>query len=146
MCRGTPLLLLGAAQEPPPPGFAGVIAQPVESGPARAAIEQWTGPLAEAAFRNPDDAHYRLVRLVGRTRAHGMLARLAEHLREALAALEHGRPAAALAHRFAGVAGLYGFAELARCWQMVELDEHPDLAGVRATTQGVLDQLDASLP
>jgi hypothetical protein len=121
-----PVLGVGPLRDAGAPPVAGWIELPLDEAAAIAAIEEWTGPLADRAWRDPDDPGYRLVRLVGMTRATAMLGRLAVQLAEALTRLaEPGDPAVlrGLAHRVAGIAGLYGFADLGEAWLKVERGE-----------------------
>ncbi|HEY6870508.1 MAG TPA: hypothetical protein VI199_12205 [Novosphingobium sp.] len=116
-----------------------------DPGPAdglQAVLEQWMGPLADPAFRDPASPAYRLVRLVGLERAGSLLRNLASTLQEVLAQSAAGQVDIATAHRLAGLSGLYGFSELGRSWQAYETGDSPDAGPALAATARALDALD----
>jgi len=135
----TPVLAIGDSARDGPLAVAGWLAPDADLDMAVAAIENWTGPLADLAFRDGDDPAYRLLRLVGMTRATAMLGRLGDVLAEGLAAHAAGDGAGlrALAHRIAGAAGMHGFAELGALWLRVEQGESVDPAELAMATEAV---------
>lgn len=107
-----------------------------------ARLEQCMGALAQPAFRDPAAADYRLVRLVGLDQARRLLSNLAAALRETLAQAEAGPVRPEAAHRLAGLAGLYGFAELGQHWQAIESGESSDSRAALALTREILARLE----
>lgn len=106
-----------------------------------AALEERIGPLNRPDFRDPNSAVFRLVRLVGLSQGRRLLAGLADTLHQSLAEAATGPVHPAMAHRLAGLAGIYGFAELGRSWRAVETGESRDPAAALALTRQVLDHL-----
>lgn len=123
----TPLIAITSAEQP---------------AELRARLEESLGPLAMPSFRDPESAAYRLVRLVGLDQARRLLASLADTLREAVALAGTGPVPAALAHRLAGLAGLYGYAALGQSWKAVELGESGAPGRALAMTRKVLAELE----
>lgn len=135
----TPALAVGDPATDGPLAVAGWLAPDADPATILAAIENWTGPLADPAFRDGDDPAYRLLRLVGMTRATAMLGRLGALLAEGEAAhaAGDGPELRQLAHRIAGAAGMHGFAGLGALWQRIEQGESIDPAVLAAATDAV---------
>jgi hypothetical protein len=118
-------------------GPAGDLAFPLDEGAFLARLRQAAGPLVDHEFRRePWNFRYRLVRLLGLDAADAMLLRLRSALEEAVA-----DPAAAPAHRLAGIAGLCGFPDLAAAWSRVDRHEDGALEPAVAATRRAVDQL-----
>jgi hypothetical protein len=143
----TPVVAVGDQAIDGPLAVAGWIAPAAEERAVLAAIEECTGPLADHGLRDGEDPAYRLLRLIGRTRAAAMLGRLAEQLEDGLGLVSAGDPAEdraalrAVAHRIAGAAGIYGFAELSGLWLRVERGESVDLPALLGVTQAVIRRI-----
>jgi hypothetical protein len=118
-------------------GPDGDLALPLDEPAFLERLRQVAGPLADHEFRRePWNFRYRLVRLLGLDAADAMLLRLRSALEEAVA-----DPAAAPAHRLAGIAGLCGLPELAAAWSRVDRQEEDALEPAIAASRRAIDQL-----
>lgn len=106
---------------------------PVEKASTLEMIEQWTGPLADHAFRVASNPRYRLVRLMGKMEAQNLLDMFVQSMEQGIAALQRGEDISRIAHNLAGVAGMLGYSELNTQWSAVSHGRSPLYPAIRST-------------
>ncbi len=95
-------------------GFDGWFHKPFRAAGLLALAGRWLGTDLSGAL--PDEGESPLSRLLGAEAAAAMVARLHDHLREAVAAIDDGADPAPIGHRVGGLAGTLGFPMLSTAW------------------------------
>ena len=138
---GAPALLYAEADFEPVGGVSDRIDPPLSEANLVAAIENWTGPVKDNAYRHEANPPYRMVRLAGRERASALFSGFARSLAEALEALDEGQNITRIAHNIAGMAGTMGFAALSKQWSRVDHGDMTALPAAREAAERVLQTL-----
>lgn len=139
-----PIVLLTPQADEAGQGCNAVLHLPLARDRLLEVVSEWTGPLADEAFRSLDNPHYRLIRVVGQRRASAMLARCIDTLRGALTQIAEGAPQKPIAHDAAGLCGIMGFEALGTAWSAVEYDEQDALEKAVKLTQTTIERLSNS--
>ncbi|CAN5146060.1 hypothetical protein BH11PSE5_BH11PSE5_04910 [soil metagenome] len=135
-----PILLLTPHVDEAGQGCNAVLHMPLVQDRLLDAVSEWTGPLDDKAFRSLDNPYYRLIRVVGQSRAAGMLTRCIAALRQALEKIAKGAAPQAIAHDVAGMCGMMGFEKLSTAWSAVEYDEPDALEKAIELTQATIER------
>lgn len=108
---------------------------PLDKADTLAMIEQWTGPLADHAFRMATNPRYRLVRMMGQKDAQNLFDMFVQSMEQGIAALQRGEDVSRIAHNLAGMAGMLGYSDLNAQWSAVSQGQLPLAPAIRSTDE-----------